>query len=554
MATLHPFSIYCTGNCSRLRGSAMLNTRLRPFTAFALAGLVLTGPLWIGRGLAQQAPAPVPAKGDFVLHAVTRLVVEDVLVTDIHGNPVLGLPESAFHITDDGRPQAIRNFEETQNPSRPGAGMLKPAGGHGDVSSEESAGSRGSMDVLLLDPIGMQVEDQMYLRLQARQYIHAMPTGTAFAVFRTSAHGPPLLVQSFTEDKALLAKAIDNSVPTFATPVSSPFANALVELSSMARYLEQYSGRKSLIWFAGTFPLYEPPGGNGGVHTSDYNQKQEELREVDRGLERARIAVYPIDARGVVNVNLTLNRAHNSDINNPEGDPNIAGEDGAQRGAWAAMEAVAAATGGHAYYSSNDLAQELGAAIALGRHAYTLSYSPSPYTENGAYHRVKLTVDGAYGVSYRIGYYADQPGENGLSPDAGKGDTIAIGEPVLLAIPFTARVEPASTGNSGSFVVRYSISARDLSFVKDSQGLSQSQFKVAALAYNNSGEVVSSAADTVSTHYSAAQLALAGRVGVPALQTIAVAHGARYLLLSVVDLASGRTGTAQLTIASAQGK
>jgi hypothetical protein len=102
--------------------------------------------------------------------------------------------------------------------------------------------------------------------------------------------------------------------------------------------------------------------------------------------------------------------------------------------------------------------------------------------------------------------------------------------------------------------VRYSISARDLSFVKDSQGLSQSQFKVAALAYNNSGEVVSSAADTVSTHYSAAQLALAGRVGVPALQTIAVAHGARYLLLSVVDLASGRTGTAQLTIASAQGK
>lgn len=530
------------------------NRLYRSFTS-ALVSLLFAGRLLP----AQQPAATAQTNGDFTLRAVTRLVVEDVLVTDVHGNPVLGLRRSAFHVTDDGQPQSILDFEETQdqktqNQATPGAFLAEHAGGHGAVGSVEPAAGRGSLDVLLLDPIGMQVEDQMYLRLQARHYIEAMPAGTAFAVFRTSAHGPPLLVQSLTGDRALLARAIDNSVPAYATPVYSAFANATVQLSSMARYLAQYSGRKALIWFAGAFPLYEAPGGNGGVHTSDYDQKQEELRGVDRALERARVAVYPIDARGVVNVNLTLNRAHDGDINNPQGDPNISGEDGAQRGAWNAMDAVAAATGGHAYYSSNALGQELGAAISLGQHAYTLSYAPTPYVENGAYHHIKLTVDGPYQVSYRVGYYADQPARDGTAPSAAKGDTVEVGAPVLPAIVFNARVQAAPADSAASFVVHYSISARDLSFATDAKGLLQSRFKVVALAYNGDGEVLSSAADTVSTHYSAAQLALASRVGVPMLQTVSVARGARYLLLSVVDLTSGRTGTAQLTVESAKGK
>lgn len=46
------------------------------------------------------------------LRVQSRLVVEDLLVTDAKGNPVHGLPRSAFHVTDQGQPQTIKSFEE----------------------------------------------------------------------------------------------------------------------------------------------------------------------------------------------------------------------------------------------------------------------------------------------------------------------------------------------------------------------------------------------------------------------------------------------------------
>ena len=72
--------------------------------------------------------------------------------------------------------------------------------------------------------------------------------------------------------------------------------------------------------------------------------------------------------------------------------------------------------------------------------------------------------------------------------------------------------------------------------------------KVAALAYDASGSVLSDAVDDVTTHYSAAQMDQAQRVGVPVLQEITVRSRAKFLLLSVVDLETGRTGTIQLTV------
>ena len=191
----------------------MLSTLLRPFAAFAVAGLVLSGLVLTGQGLAQQSPAsvpqfyspaqqsgvPIPAEGDFVLRAVTRLVVEDLLVTDVHGDPVLGLPQKAFHITDDGKPQVVLDLDETRSTILTGGGTLVPAGGHGAVSNAEPVGNQGSMDVLLLDPIGMQIEDQMFLQLQARQYIRAMPPAQLALQTIAVAHGARYLLLSVVD-------------------------------------------------------------------------------------------------------------------------------------------------------------------------------------------------------------------------------------------------------------------------------------------------------------------------------------------------------------------
>jgi hypothetical protein len=98
--------------------------------------------------------------------------------------------------------------------------------------------------------------------------------------------------------------------------------------------------------------------------------------------------------------------------------------------------------------------------------------------------------------------------------------------------------------------VQYAIAARDLDFIVGDDGMQHARFKVAALAYDTSGDVLSSAVDDVSTHYSAAQMDQAKRVGVPMLQQVSVAKRAKFLLLTVIDLKTGRTGTIQLALES----
>src|ERR1700753_2838942 len=57
-----------------------------------------------------QAQSPDPPS--FTLHAKARVVLTDITVTDANGNPVHNLSRSAFHISDDKKPQDIASFEE----------------------------------------------------------------------------------------------------------------------------------------------------------------------------------------------------------------------------------------------------------------------------------------------------------------------------------------------------------------------------------------------------------------------------------------------------------
>src|SRR6185437_8387542 len=53
-----------------------------------------------------------PADSGATLHIDSRAVLVDVIVTDAHGNPVTGLKQGAFSVTEQGKPQTIGFFEE----------------------------------------------------------------------------------------------------------------------------------------------------------------------------------------------------------------------------------------------------------------------------------------------------------------------------------------------------------------------------------------------------------------------------------------------------------
>ncbi len=71
-------------------------------------------------------------------------------------------------------------------------------------------------------------------------------------------------------------------------------------LNLLARYLSNLPGRKNLIWFSGSFPisvLPDPRLGNPFVAMGDV---EDEFRQTVDLLARSQVAVYPIDAQGLV--------------------------------------------------------------------------------------------------------------------------------------------------------------------------------------------------------------------------------------------------------------
>jgi hypothetical protein len=170
-------------------------------------------------------------------------------------------------------------------------------------------------------------------------------------------------------------------------------------MHTMARYLAGFPGRKNLIWCTGHLPrtLYGDGFGNPFPDTptfiDDLNQTTDELR-------LSRVAVYPIDSRGLeTDPAFDASNARRSSLRATPGPHNFIQN--------VELEEVAEATGGKAYYNTNGLKQAIAQIIDNGSNYYTISYTPSDPNWNGGYRKIKVEV-AASGVhlQYRRGYYA----------------------------------------------------------------------------------------------------------------------------------------------------
>jgi hypothetical protein len=127
---------------------------------------------------------------------------------------------------------------------------------------------------------------------------------------------------------------------------------------------------------------------------------------------RAQVAVYPVDARGLQTAPMynasqkgtrysTNPSNFNKDLNNFQQ---------ANAAEHQTMSTMADDTGGQAFFNTNGLSQAVSKAIDNGSNYYTLAYRPTSEKWNGEFRRidVKVNVPG-YTLSYRRGYYADDP-------------------------------------------------------------------------------------------------------------------------------------------------
>ncbi len=393
-----------------------------------------------------------------VIRQTVQRVIVDIMVHDANGKPVHGLRASDFSITEDKQPQSVLSFDvydfdKASIARSPNAPPLPPR----VFENIPAVPERGPLYVMLLDLVDTEVDDQMTGRQQILKFIRSKPAGTRFAVFVTS--DKLYLEQGFTEDKDLLYTAVNSKKPNSHVPrvflmgrnygYGHP-ETAVDMLTHIGQYLDGIPGRKNLIWVAGTFPLVI--GAQEGIASLADNIKAEV-----NSLAQAEVAVFPVNVRGVVV--------------NPEGDMTGASTSAALRQAgtgssvsasYTVADQIADATGGRAFYSNNNVAEELNTATEDGGNYYTLTYSP-PKADDDRCHNISVKLDKEkYLLSYRRNYCrvplfstasdenANHSASSALELPLEAGDVLQAntrpGAPMLHDLVFSAHVHTSGVG------------------------------------------------------------------------------------------------------------
>ena len=199
-------------------------------------------------------PASKPAAGKppYTIQVSSRVVLTDVTVTDRKGNPVHGLPESAFRIFDNNKPQTIATFEE--HTSTPAVKLEPAAAPAGEYSNDYLLHLPPVLNVVIIDIANLRITDQMYLNYELTKFFEEQPEGQPLAIYLRAGNGC-FLVQDFTSDRALLLAALHKAIPRI-PPTGREYLSDIDTLHQIATYLSQLPGRKNVLWFSGGSTLY----------------------------------------------------------------------------------------------------------------------------------------------------------------------------------------------------------------------------------------------------------------------------------------------------------
>jgi VWFA-related protein len=432
-----------------------------------------------------QQPSPAGQQPTPVLHVTTRLVQVNVVVQDKKGNPVGGLTKDDFVILDQGKPQTISIFSEQSNQAPPAtsraAATALPPPNTFTNRLEEQQGVPSSVSVILLDALNTTFQDQARSRQQIVKFLHQIEPQDRVALYALS--NRLSILHEFTSDAAPLIAALDrykgrNSAVLAAsepeepnTGIRTPFedfdavlsqiyqpmgafymnqrvAMTLAAFRAIANRLAGLPGRKNLIWVSGSFPIMIgfdqiQAVDAGPLEKHSYDRDLQDAAEL---LNDANIAVYPVDARGLMPPNINALSARPA-FATPRAQRTVGGAIAAINPSHAeidTMQTLAERTGGLAFYNRNDLNNSIRHAIDDSRINYVLGFYPAETNWNGKFHKIKVEVKRpGLRLRARNGYFAtpetvaSEKERQALLRDAAVGplDATGIGISIHAEVP-----------------------------------------------------------------------------------------------------------------------
>jgi len=400
----------------------------RHFAGFLAASVALAVNL-CANGAGQSAPPVAPQQAPASaqspkLQVATRLVQVNVIVHDKNGNPVSGLTKNDFTIFDQGQPQTIAFMsEQTTKVASPALTAIAQPANLFSNRLQERYGVPPSVSVILVDGLNTPMRYLAFAKNQVLKFLAQVQPQDRVALYGLS--NKIYVLHDFTTDTAALQKALvgisklpqdqgngtesmEDVVQTGMDPDFDAWAASVVQaikdfdtvnrveqtayaLEAIANHLASLPGRKNLIWISSSFPIQinmdsvgnlSGYGGNG----SGPQSFADEVEKCARTLSNANVAIYPVDARGLV--------ASRGGVMGPAPDVNV-------------MNVLADRTGGRAFYNTNDIAGSIRRAVEDARTTYVLSYYPSHNEWDGRFREIKVKVDrSGVDVRSRRGYFA----------------------------------------------------------------------------------------------------------------------------------------------------
>jgi VWFA-related protein len=614
---------------------------LRPIAALVSTALIFaTIPL---------AQTPQPSNPETtILHTNTNLVLVDVVVTS-GGNPVHNLDQHRFHILEDGREQTIATFDEHRpipaSTPQPAAKSV-PLPPHTFTNALQYPPAP-AFNVLLLDGLNTPVSNQINVRRQMLQFMSKINPGTSLAIFTLTSR--LRMVTGFTTNATQLTQALSSpktnpnpsvildpqtthdidtltgdmanlgaAANSIGLQTGSPDSISVMQqfeadltafqtdqrvrmtlqaMQQLARYLSAVPGRKNLIWFSGSFPIVLDPDDSLQSPFEAMRNYSDQIKETSELLSASRVAVYPVDARGLLTlpaydasydpssniVSATVSGGRAGRSHPYANKPSIAKDNSSFNTQLiheqATMQQIAEETGGREYLNTNGLKDAVANAVENGSSYYTIGYVPTEKNFDGRFRKLQLKIDKPsnvdYKFAYRRGYFADDPEK---PSEHTPGETTLImaatlhGAPPSTQILFKAQVLSATDlllqhehlpqGAAGELtsslkgpIHRYIVDLRTdagpthgLTFETSPGNTHHAKVEYTLIAYNAEGLRLNYVDVGLQLSPNPQQYAKITASGIPARLVIDLPEGPCYLRIAVHDLTAGRAGSLELPL------
>jgi VWFA-related protein len=511
----------------------------------------------MGQGQSQsrdQAPDRKPTQ--HAIRVTSKMVQLSVIVHDKDGNPVAGLRKEDFKLYDEGQEQKIAFFSEQSNILRAQNATTadQPIAQHSFSNHYTEDGSfSGSVTVILLDKLntwawdmnrslhpGLMMNDMPVTMREVMKFLRHVQPQDRVALFGLSdkLYG----LRDFTNDPDLLLTAV-GAEPENGASAANGWMDALgpnqqvldpdyrmgktvAAFRDLSKKLSGIPGRKNLVWVTAGL---ESRAAGGQVGNRSF---MPQIATAIRALADANIAVYPVDARGLVGPNLA----------------SISGSMAPRRAEFDTMLDFAEGTGGRALYNTNDIAGSIRKSIDDARVSYLLGYYPSNDKWEGDFRELKVKVNrSGMDVRARKGYYAIPDSSATTEQASAQLDEAIRSSLDSSELKLEVSVEPVNVADPRQLKVQTKLDPTQL-HMEEHSGAWTDKLDVAWAEYDSNGVSLGTVTQSISVKLSQECRKSIAREGIIFTETVDVQRGAVEARLAVRDAGSGAIGSVNIPL------